>query len=234
MIDVQYELEQLNENPEWLDVLATYNQLIADAKKANPEAAGWVNRLREVDGVETDDLSFIHGNLIAHGFLRFQIADRSSGMEYRLSQLGKKALNGSVTLAVSDDEPAEIESDKIVDSVVSNVDDQQPVAASISADVDQDLQADDVSVADQPVVESDVVSDDVALAGEEQETASTISQVEEIVSEIQLAPETSELEIVQVGEVNEDQATKVEDSSEQKFGKGLLPIIDLDELKKSA
>jgi len=137
MIDLRYELEQLDENPEWLTVLETYDRLIDASKKENPDSEGWIPRLREFDDVENEDLSHIHGSLIAHGFLRFQIADRTSGMEYRLSQLGKQALAQGI---VESDVEANVESadqnedvDPVTDASVDAVEELENVVVDIDS-----------------------------------------------------------------------------------------------------
>lgn len=149
MIDVHYELEQLHQNPEWLTVLETYDRLITSSKKANPESQGWLTRLREFEGVEPDDLSHIHGSLIAHGFLRFQIVDRTSGMEYQLSQLGKQALTHQFV---------EDEDDEVIISPVNA--DSQPVEAEHAVVAEIESVSDDQSELDEHVepVEETVVA----------------------------------------------------------------------------
>jgi hypothetical protein len=53
---------------------------------------GWVPRLAAVAEVPGDQLSAIHGRLIAHGLLRFELAGRSEGVEYQLTPLGRQAV----------------------------------------------------------------------------------------------------------------------------------------------
>ena len=140
MINVQYELEQLDENPEWLTVLETYDRLIDASKKANPDSEGWIARLREFVDVESEDLSHIHGSLIAHGFLRFQIADRTSGMEYQLSQLGKKALVREIVESGGESDNRNDEVDiHIADSSSTDTDESQTTEADV-AETDPDAE----------------------------------------------------------------------------------------------
>ena len=57
---------------------------------------GWVDRIREVPGVDTAALSGIHGRLIAFGLLKCDLGNRSAGLVYRLSAQGKSALKSFV------------------------------------------------------------------------------------------------------------------------------------------
>ena len=228
MIDVRYELDQLEENPEWLDVLETYDRLVAAERKANPESEGWVTRLHEVNGVETEDLSFIHGNLIAHGFLRFQIADRNSGMEYQLSQLGKKAVKRV--------------GDQDVEEFSSTADADQPVIAEID-------QAEEAAPVETIVVTDDAVETATTMQDENDpqtvevadEQPSTISEVENIVADIQLASDTTpDVDAVENAEakteaVTEASAVAGEANTDSKTASSnMLPIVQLEDLKKSA
>ncbi|MDA1014257.1 MAG: hypothetical protein O3A00_07355 [Planctomycetota bacterium] len=90
---IETEQQILAENPEWGILLESYQNGIAAAKAANAEFSGWLPRLRSVDGVPQDWLSSIHGKLIAYGFLKFQLADRTAGIAYQLTSLGKQTLN---------------------------------------------------------------------------------------------------------------------------------------------
>lgn len=101
---IDFEQEQLNQNSEWLIVLKTYAELEQAAKfnaKSQPPEEGftqkfnadyWIPRVTCVDGVATADLSKLHGQLIAHGFLKFQLASRETGVSYQISPLGKQTL----------------------------------------------------------------------------------------------------------------------------------------------
>lgn len=90
---IETELQILAENPEWRTLLESYQGGIELAKKADAEFGGWLPRLRSVEGIPQEWLSSIHGKLIAYGFLKFQLADRSAGIAYQLSALAKQALS---------------------------------------------------------------------------------------------------------------------------------------------
>ena len=53
---------------------------------------GWLDRLNEVPGIESAELSRLHGKLIAFGLLDFQLSDRTGGMRYQLTSEGNQAL----------------------------------------------------------------------------------------------------------------------------------------------
>ena len=48
----------------------------------------WIPRLMSIEGVSDEELSGIHGKLIAFGFLKFQLQGRE-GLSYQLTQLGR-------------------------------------------------------------------------------------------------------------------------------------------------
>ncbi len=49
----------------------------------------WINRIMEVEDVPEDELSTAHGQLIAHGLLKFKLLGRD-GMGYQLTSLGRR------------------------------------------------------------------------------------------------------------------------------------------------
>jgi hypothetical protein len=53
----------------------------------------WVQRLRVVDGILPDRMAPIHGRLIAHGLLQFQLQGRDEGVVYRVTSAGRQKLN---------------------------------------------------------------------------------------------------------------------------------------------
>lgn len=60
---------------------------------AAEDEARWVPRIVELGNVPPEELSQMHGQLIAWGLLEFQLAGRASGVHYRLSRLGVQLLN---------------------------------------------------------------------------------------------------------------------------------------------
>lgn len=76
----------------WRLVLAAYRVGQAQEIARNPESDGWLPRFRSVEGIEGEQLSKAHGQLIAMGFLKFELAGRAEGIRYQVSQLGKQTL----------------------------------------------------------------------------------------------------------------------------------------------
>jgi hypothetical protein len=54
--------------------------------------AGWIPRLRELQGIAAERLSPLHGQLIAHGLLRFNLLGRAAGVGYRVTPEGRDVL----------------------------------------------------------------------------------------------------------------------------------------------
>jgi hypothetical protein len=55
-------------------------------------ATRWVQRVTKLQGIEAEDLSKIHGRLIAYDLLKCELAGRSDGMVYQLTSIGKEIL----------------------------------------------------------------------------------------------------------------------------------------------
>ncbi len=73
-------------------VLAAYGIEHAVQKSIQPEHDGWLSRLKHVDEVPDAELPEIHGKLIAYGYLKFQLAGRAEGVQYKVSAFGREAL----------------------------------------------------------------------------------------------------------------------------------------------
>lgn len=54
----------------------------------------WVRRLAVVEGVATEQLTTLHGQLIAEGLLQFDLGGREEGVVYRLTREARLALAG--------------------------------------------------------------------------------------------------------------------------------------------
>ena len=89
---IDFEQEQMLENPEWCLVLSHYSQMQVQIREQDPESDGWVIRQNEVEGVVAEHLPRIHGKLIAFDLLKFQIAGRDSGVFYKVTNAGNKML----------------------------------------------------------------------------------------------------------------------------------------------
>jgi hypothetical protein len=84
MIDA--DLELFDAHPEWRPLLAAYHDGQTTRK------VEWCPRILEVDGAISEQISTIHGKLIALGLLRFEIASRADGVQYQVTPLGRQAL----------------------------------------------------------------------------------------------------------------------------------------------
>ena len=99
---IDFELEELSRDTHWRPVLLAYleqEQAETAQARGTPSPNGpeikpreWIPRVADVEGVERENLSKIHGKLIALGYLKFQISSREKGMCYQVSPLGKQAL----------------------------------------------------------------------------------------------------------------------------------------------
>ena len=113
LIDIA--LEELADVPHWKHLLSSYREQQLAEKAADPEHEGWIPRIRTLSDIGGEQLSQLHGKLIAVGLLKFELGGRSSGMSYQLSSLGVRMLsrpvNDEADTAIgpqpeSDDEPS--------------------------------------------------------------------------------------------------------------------------------
>ena len=100
-----FELEQLRRNPAWAAILNIYHQQQLQGRNQVPEFDGWVPRVHAADEIPSEELSGIHGKLIAFGFLKFDLAGRDGGIRYQLTPVGKQGINASVP---TDEEASEL------------------------------------------------------------------------------------------------------------------------------
>lgn len=95
---MDFELEQLRENPQWLLLLQEYRQEATRRREQQDDSAefdGWVERLSDIDGLRDEQLPRAHGKLIALGLLNFQLTGRTSGVRYQVTSRGLRILNQS-------------------------------------------------------------------------------------------------------------------------------------------
>jgi hypothetical protein len=83
---IDHEIELFDAHPEWRPLLAAYQDQIQAGKLA------WSPRITHVDGTPDNQLSLIHGKLIALGMLKFEISSRADGVQYQLTPIGRQAL----------------------------------------------------------------------------------------------------------------------------------------------
>lgn len=100
------DLHHLKENPEWLKLLSAYAH-------AEPLEEGWLTRIGQVEDVADERLPRIHGKLLALGFLDFQFSDRTGGVHYQVTSLGRQGLlrTHSDDEDASEKEPAQEETE---------------------------------------------------------------------------------------------------------------------------
>ena len=68
-------------------------------------ADAWCARVTALEGVEVEQLSQLHGGLIARGYLKYELFGRQLGMRYRLTPDGRRAAETTPTAAPP---PAEV------------------------------------------------------------------------------------------------------------------------------
>ncbi len=94
MLDLDLDLLKLH--AEWRRLLLAYSESVATESVADGELAellarGYRSRLQHVAGIPSEQMVRIHGKLIAHGYLQVEIANRTGGMLYQLTGLGRQA-----------------------------------------------------------------------------------------------------------------------------------------------
>ncbi len=105
---LDYVADELAATTGWRRVLEAYASLAPAPRSArtralpttgdvpeSPEALGFVPRLSKVEGVDPEQLSSLHGKLIALGLLTFEVSGKS-GMQYQVSPLGRRTLDRGI------------------------------------------------------------------------------------------------------------------------------------------
>ncbi len=80
-------------SPQNLQVLQAYQSRMAVAKKTRDEFDGWLERINSLTDVSAEELTQIHGQLIAGGHLKFEIGSSNIGLRYQISPKGRQALD---------------------------------------------------------------------------------------------------------------------------------------------
>jgi hypothetical protein len=112
----EIELEQLRKHPKWGAVLEQYHRLSVQNREQSTDFDGWIPRLPEIPEIPNDELSGIHGKLIAFGFLKFDLTGRDGGIRYQLTPLGKRGTDASTPSELDGDETND---DRPIESVVA-------------------------------------------------------------------------------------------------------------------
>jgi hypothetical protein len=98
----------LAENLLWRRLLTAYLET-AEQVASPPQAGGprWCGRISALEDADIADVATAHGELIALGWLKFQLEDGRSGLVYRVSGEGRRALGkASAEAAATDDDAA--------------------------------------------------------------------------------------------------------------------------------
>ena len=62
-------------------------------ESASRRGHAWITRLPGVTGVDDEELSWVHGQLIAYGLLKCDLRDRSAGIVYQLTPEARQVLD---------------------------------------------------------------------------------------------------------------------------------------------
>ncbi|HWL09540.1 MAG TPA: hypothetical protein VNQ76_14115 [Planctomicrobium sp.] len=88
-----------------------------EPEKVEPSGPRWADRVISMNEVTPDELSKIHGKLIAMGWLHFQLEDGQNGLVYRVSPEGRRLLKRLDAFLKSRDESCAPREDDDHDSV---------------------------------------------------------------------------------------------------------------------
>jgi hypothetical protein len=102
-----FELALLQKHPEWQTVLQAYFDRYQELRSQSADAEAWISRIAGMPGIESSVLSSVHGKLIAHGFLKFEVGARDAGVLYQLTPLGRQAVTNNF-LSLAEPEDAEL------------------------------------------------------------------------------------------------------------------------------
>jgi hypothetical protein len=91
---IDFERDEWSRTPGLKQLLETYRRQYDVAKRQNPEFDGWLPRIGTLDGVEPAEIARLHGKLIALGYLRFQLHDRRTGVQYQVDLASTATLDG--------------------------------------------------------------------------------------------------------------------------------------------
>lgn len=108
MTTSRFQLDVLHETN--LQLVKAYTVKSTTQKATVEGFDGWLERINDLDGVEKEQLVKAHGELIALGFLKFEIAGSSIGLRYKVSPTGKQALERTEARAAGDEDDADHES----------------------------------------------------------------------------------------------------------------------------
>lgn len=108
-----FQLDSLT--PHNLQVMQAYSVKAATAKATLEGFDGWLERIDTLPNLNHEQLTQLHGQLIALGFLKFEISGRSVGLRYQISTKGKQALERAEANGSEDDADTTAASDDVTD-----------------------------------------------------------------------------------------------------------------------
>ena len=103
-------------NEQNLLVLHSYASRSLTAQAANHEHDGWLQRLEPTDNLDGEQLTQIHGELIALGMLKFELTNRETGLRYRVSERGKSTLERQTVAFTSETSSFSADTDPALES----------------------------------------------------------------------------------------------------------------------
>ena len=104
MADAAIQLDLLS--PQNLQVLEAYAVRAATARSTQEDFDGWLERVDSLAGFTAEALTRIHGQLIAGGYLKFEIGNSTVGLRYQLSPRGRQAHEQAVQTETGDSQAA--------------------------------------------------------------------------------------------------------------------------------
>lgn len=90
MTEPRIQLDQLSEQN--LQLMQAYSLRTKAARASAEEFDGWLQRIDDLPELSKEVLTRLHGELIALGYLRFEISGRHVGLRYQISTQGRQAL----------------------------------------------------------------------------------------------------------------------------------------------
>lgn len=156
---------QFDVTPTQQQLLHAYQAQAATLKVTTEEFDGWLERIDELSGVDVDQLTGLHGQLIASGMLKFEISGRNVGLRYQLSQQGKKAIEVKTATDEEDLESENVASESPTETVA--LEQVEPDAGDSGDEATPDEATDKVSKAISSESSEQTVQDDVESVASE-------------------------------------------------------------------
>lgn len=75
-----------------LSLLTAYSVRDVALRADNGDYDGWLDRVCELESINPEQISILHGLLIAEGCLKFEFRGRSRGLQYQLANAGRQVV----------------------------------------------------------------------------------------------------------------------------------------------